>query len=345
MCPPPQSTPAPYLSPAGFHLLSADLCRVKLKLANTQEQGGIFWTINAELLSNSVEDSKRKWRIWSINVCVIVMASVCVNAFVCVLSVWGKSLHPWVESRAGRTHRPNSHLAGSHSQQGTGQLESIHHGFLCFLSNQPSLIVSLWHVLWQFPPPFKKTWTPSPEKGSGGRKERGRKKKGGSARKRKMERESGPQFLWRLAPANPRNPQRMRLVERARKGWRRGAYENGRGWRQSLIRRKPWVSAVAGNGSSCLGGRLNNTVCLSRGVGIGSFTARIVRIYDFSMDWLTGYFLTETLNYPPHRFRDIFAFGSLIARGGTRYAFFCSVSKCVVMARPHQKVKLRLGLR
>lgn len=154
------------------------------------------------------------------------------------------------------------------------------------------------------------------------KKERGEREK---EKNEERERESGPQFLWRLAPANPRNPQRMRLEERARKGWRRGAYENDHGWRQSLIRRKPWVSAVACNGSSCLGGRLNNTVCLSRGVGIGSFTARIVRIYDCSMDWLSGYFLTETLNYPPHRFRDIFAFGSLIARRGIRSSFLCSM--------------------
>lgn len=203
MCPPPQSTPAPYLSPAGFHLLSADLCRVKLKLANTQEQGGIFWTINAELLSNSVEDSKRKWRIWSINVCVIVMASVCVNAFVCVLSVWGKSLHPWVESRAGRTHRPNSHLAGSYSQQGTGQLESIHHGFLCFLSNQPSLIVSLWHVLWQFPPPFKKRERPVPRKGvEEGRREE-EKRKGGVREREKWRERVGLNFCDASHPLTP----------------------------------------------------------------------------------------------------------------------------------------------
>ncbi len=63
-----------------------------------------------------------------------------------------------------------------------------------------------------------------------------------------------------------------------------GAYENDHGWRQSLIRRKPWVFVVAGNGSSCL----NNTFCLSRGVGLSSFTACVVSISDDSMDWLTG---------------------------------------------------------
>lgn len=168
--------------------------------------------------------------------CVIVLASVCVNAFVWVLSVWGKSLHPWVESTAGRTHRPNSHLAGSHSQQGTGQLESIHHGFLCFLSNQPSLIVSLWHVLWQFPPPFKKSERPVPRKGvEEGRREE-EKRKGGVRKKRKMERE------WASISVTPRTRQPPKPTKNevggARKGWRRGAYENDRGWRQSFNKEK-----------------------------------------------------------------------------------------------------------
>lgn len=74
-------------------------------------------------------------------------------------------------------------------------------------------------------------------------------------------------------------------------GGSRGAYENGRGWRQSLIRRELWVSAVVGNGSSCLGGGLNNTVCLSRVVGLAGFTASIVSICDDTVDRLTGHFI------------------------------------------------------
>ena len=85
---------------------------------------------------------------------IIVLASECVFLRVCpvqrVLPVWGKSLFSWVESLMGRTRETTlSPLAGSHSYLGTGPLESIHLGFLCFLSNKRSLIVSPWHVLWQ----------------------------------------------------------------------------------------------------------------------------------------------------------------------------------------------------
>lgn len=88
------------------------------------------------------------------------------------------------------------------------------------------------------------------------------------------------------------NPQRMRLEGEGRKGRRgrgRGAYEADCGLRQSLISREPWVFAVAGNGSSCLGAGLNNTVCLHKVVGHAHFAACFTRISDDSMDWLTGH--------------------------------------------------------
>lgn len=88
------------------------------------------------------------WRIegngeFRISVCVLLFRQsvwVKVSTCVCVcVQFSGFGLcevnHLVLGFLVGRTHKPHSPLAGSHSYRGTGPLESIHLGFLCFLSS------------------------------------------------------------------------------------------------------------------------------------------------------------------------------------------------------------------
>lgn len=101
-----------------------------------------------------------------------------------------------------------------------------------------------------------------------------------------------------------------------RRGGSRGAYVEGSRWRPCLIRRELWVSVVAGYGSSCLGGGLKCTVCLSKIVRLASITVCMVSFYnddsDDGMDSFTHcseflllIFFTIILNYPLTIFRNI----------------------------------------
>lgn len=213
-------------------------------------------------------------------VCIIVLASVWMNFTVCV-QFSGFSLCE-VNHPLGHTNKPHS---GWHRPAG------VHTSWLPVFSLKPTLIVSVWPELWQSLR-FKKCERLVPRKGKrGGSKERRWRRSRGSTKKRKIW-EMGEKELASISVTPTPNPQRMRLEGEGRKGRRgrgRGAYEADCGLRQSLISREPWVFAVAGNGSSCLGAGLNNTVCLHKVVRHAHFAACFTRISDDSMDWLTGH--------------------------------------------------------
>lgn len=141
-------------------------------------------------------------------VCVIVLASsgkflcecFCVCSVQRVLSVWGKSLFPG--RKLGRPHPPTTLSSGWLTLLPGYRPVGVHTSWLPVFSLKLTFphCFSLTCALAR-PPPFKKTWTPSPEKGSEGRKKRGSSTK---EKLREGERKSGPQFLWRLALANPK---------------------------------------------------------------------------------------------------------------------------------------------
>lgn len=164
---------------------------------------------------------KSRWRIkgnWEFRTSVCALLSgKCLSECSCmcsvqrVLPVWGKSLFSWLKTPSGRTHKPHSS------------------GWLTLLPGyRPVRVHTSWLPVFSFklifPHCFSLTCALArplkherPVRRNGIKEGRRRKEEG-----EQRERKSGPQVLWRLAPANTKPTKN----EIGGEGGSRGAYEN-----------------------------------------------------------------------------------------------------------------------